>query len=47
MVETRPEPTKIRRTANLAHLEEADTDLLREMVRTFVQSLMSAEADAV
>ena len=28
------------------HLEEADTDLLREMVRTFIQSLMSAEADA-
>jgi len=28
-------------------LEEADTDLLREMVRTFVQALMSAEADAV
>ncbi len=29
------------------HLEEADTDLLREMVRTFVQMLMSAEADAI
>lgn len=29
------------------HLEEADTDLLREMVRTFVQALMSAEADAI
>jgi len=29
------------------HLEEADTDLLREIVRTFVQSLMSAEADAI
>lgn len=28
-------------------LEEADVDLLREMVRTFVQSLMSAEADAL
>lgn len=28
-------------------LEEADADLLREMVRTFVQALMSAEADAV
>src|SRR5256884_249564 len=28
------------------HLEEADTDLLREMVRTFIQALMSAEADA-
>lgn len=25
------------------HLEEADTDLLREMVRTFVQALMAAE----
>jgi putative transposase len=29
------------------HLEQADTDLLREMVRTFVQTLMSAEADAI
>ncbi|CAN5183498.1 hypothetical protein BH20ACT24_BH20ACT24_09360 [soil metagenome] len=29
------------------HLEDADTDLLREMVRTFVHMLMSAEADAV
>jgi putative transposase len=29
------------------HLEEADTDLLREMVRTFVHRLMSAEADAL
>ncbi|MGH2728289.1 MAG: IS256 family transposase, partial [Actinomycetota bacterium] len=29
------------------HLEQADTDLLREMVRTFVQALMSAEADAI
>lgn len=28
------------------HLEEADTDLLREMLRTFIQALMSAEADA-
>jgi putative transposase len=28
-------------------LEEADADLLREMVRTFVQAPMSAEADAV
>ena len=27
-------------------LEEADVDLLREMVATFVQMLMSAEADA-
>ncbi len=29
------------------HLEQADTDLLREMVRTFIQALMSAEADAL
>lgn len=29
------------------HLEEADTDLLREMVRTFIQHLMSAQADAI
>ena len=29
------------------HLEEADTDLLREMVHTFIQALMSAEADAL
>jgi len=29
------------------HIEEADTDLLREMVRTFIQALMSAEADAM
>ena len=29
------------------HLEEADPDLLREMVRTFVQTLMGAEADAL
>ena len=28
-------------------LEEADVDLLREMVATFVQALMGAEADAV
>jgi putative transposase len=28
------------------HLEEADADLLRELVRTFVQTLMGAEADA-
>ena len=28
-------------------LEEADVDLLREMVATFVQILMSAEADAL
>jgi putative transposase len=29
------------------HVEQADTDLLREMVRTFIQALMSAEVDAV
>ncbi len=29
------------------HLEQADTDLLREIVRTFIQALMSAEADAI
>ena len=28
-------------------LEEADVDLLREMVATFVQALMGVEADAV
>jgi putative transposase len=28
-------------------LEEADVDLLREMVRTFIQGLMGAEADAI
>jgi putative transposase len=28
------------------HLEEADTDLLRDLVATFVQALMGAEADA-
>jgi putative transposase len=28
------------------HLEEADTDLLRELVATFVQALMDTEADA-
>jgi putative transposase len=28
------------------HLEEADTDLLRELLATFVQALMGAEADA-
>ncbi len=28
------------------HLAEADTDLLREMLQTFIQALMSAEADA-
>lgn len=28
-------------------LEEADVDLLREMVRTFIQALMSAEADVM
>jgi putative transposase len=29
------------------HLEEADTDLLQGMVRTFIQHLMSAQADAI
>ncbi len=29
------------------HLEEADTDLLREMVHTFIQALMGAEVDAL
>jgi putative transposase len=29
------------------HLEQADADLLRELVATFVQALMGAEADAV
>jgi putative transposase len=29
------------------HLEEADTDLLRELVRTFVEQLMGAQADAL
>jgi len=29
------------------HLEEADVDLLREMLRTFIQALMSAETDAL
>ncbi len=29
------------------HLEEADTDLLREMVHTFIQVLMGAEVDAI
>lgn len=29
------------------HIEDADIDLLREMVRTFVQALMSAEADVL
>ncbi len=29
------------------HLEEADIDLLREMLRTFIQALMSAETDAL
>lgn len=29
------------------HLEQADTDLLREIVRTFIQALVSAEADAI
>jgi putative transposase len=29
------------------HLEEADADLLRQLVATFVQALMGAEADAL
>jgi putative transposase len=29
------------------HLESADTDLLREMVQTFAEALMAAEADAI
>ena len=29
------------------HLEAADTDLLREMMLGFVQTLISAEADAL
>src|SRR6266508_3878234 len=29
------------------HLEEADTDLLREMLHTFIQALMGAEVDAL
>jgi transposase-like protein len=28
-------------------LAEADTDLLREMVRSFAEALMGAEADAI
>jgi hypothetical protein len=28
-------------------LEEPDVDLLREMLRTFIQALMAAEADAL
>src|SRR5919197_6410662 len=28
------------------HLEDADSDLLRELVTTFVQAIMGAEADA-
>jgi putative transposase len=28
------------------HLEQADADLLRELVATFIQALMGAEADA-
>ena len=43
MVDTTMDPLEWLRK----QLEEADTDLLREMVRTFVQALMSAEADAV
>jgi len=40
------EPTLDPRVWLSKHLEEADVDLLREMVRTFIQALMSAEADA-
>ena len=29
------------------HIEDADKDLLREMVKAMVETLMSAEADAV
>ena len=29
------------------HLERAEPDLLRSMLSTFVQALMSAEADAI
>ena len=28
-------------------IEDADTDLLREMVRTFAETLVSAEASAI
>ena len=43
MVDTTMEPLAWLRK----QLEDADTDLLREMVATFIQALMSAEADAI
>ena len=43
MVETRMDPLSWLRK----QLETADVDLLREMVRRFAQTLMSAEADAL
>ncbi len=43
MVETRMDPLSWLRK----QLETADVDLLREMVRSFAQTLMSAEADAL
>ena len=43
MVETRMDPLSWLRK----QLETADVDLLREMVRSFAETLMSAEADAL
>lgn len=43
MVELRMDPLAWLRK----HVETADVDLLREMVRTFAETLMSAEADAM
>lgn len=43
MVELRMDPVSWLRK----QLEMADVDLLREMVRTFAETLMSAEADAL
>ena len=43
MVDSRMDPLAWLRK----QLEEADADLLREMVRTFAENLMSAEADAL
>lgn len=43
MVETRMDPLAWLRK----QLEEADVDLLREMVRSFAETLMSADADAL
>lgn len=43
MVELRMDPLAWLRK----HVETADVDLLREMVRTFAETLMSAEADAL